>query len=100
MTERDQAKLINNLTEAAAILRWSRHDVPLAPWRDDAAAPGYLASVEHAARALLESVSAPGQTTWTHPTSIAILLDYLSQGIAASFAQSAPPPWPVEGWQT
>ena len=58
MTERDKAKLIDNLTEAAAILRWSRYDVPLAAWRDDAAAPDYLASVEHVARALLESVAA------------------------------------------
>jgi hypothetical protein len=30
MTDRDKAKLIDNLTEAAAILRWSRYDVPLA----------------------------------------------------------------------
>jgi len=97
MTERDQAKLIDNLSEAAAILRWSRYDVPLAAWRDDAAAPDYLASVEHVARALLESVAASGQTAWTRPLSLAILLDYLAQGVAASFAQPAPPPWPVEG---
>lgn len=99
MTDRDKAKLIDNLSEAAAILRWSRYDVPLAAWRDDAAAADYLASIEHAARALLESVAASDRTTWARPLSLAILLDYLAQGVAASFAQPAPPPWPVEGWQ-
>lgn len=40
MTDRDKAKLIDNLSEAAAILRWSRYDVPLAwPRRVDRTCP-------------------------------------------------------------